>query len=92
METKEIGTVKVLGLGCPRCQETKKLVFNALAELQIAVDVQEVSDGMEIAKLGVRFTPAVIVGNEILVQGRVPKPEELKKWFLERALGSLRTK
>ncbi len=92
METKEIGTVKVLGPGCPRCQETKKLVFNALAELQIAADVQEVSDGTEIAKLGVRFTPAVIVGNEILVQGRIPKPEELKKWFLERAAQSLRTK
>jgi len=85
METKEIGTVKVLGPGCSRCQETKKLVFNALAELQIAADVQEVSDGFEIAKLGVRSTPAVIVGNEILVQGRIPRPEELKKWFSERA-------
>ena len=85
METKEIRIVKVLGPGCPRCQETKKLVFNALAELQIAADVQEVSDGFEIAKLGVKYTPAVIVGNEILVQGRIPKSEELKKWFLERA-------
>ncbi len=69
----------------------KKLVFNVLAELQIAADVQEVSDGTEIAKLGVRFTPAVVVGSEILVQGRIPKPEELKKWFLERAAQSLRT-
>ena len=83
--------MKVLGPGCPRCQETKKLVFNALAELQVAADVQEISDGAEIARLGVRFTPAVIVGNEILVQGRIPRPEELKKWFLERASGSHRT-
>jgi len=92
MEIKEIGIVKVLGPGCPRCQETKKLVFNALAELQIAADVQEVSDGFEIAKLGVKYTPAVIVGNEILVQGRIPKSEELKKWFLERASMHLSTK
>jgi len=92
MATKEIGTVKVLGPGCSRCQETKRLVFNALAELDIAADVQEVSDGLEIAKLGVMYTPAVIVGNEILVQGRVPKSEELKKWFLERVPRSPRVK
>jgi len=92
MATKEIGTVKVLGPGCSRCQETKRLVFNALAELDIAADVQEVSDGLEIAKLGVMYTPAVIVGNEILVQGRVPKSEELKKWFLERVPRSPRAK
>jgi len=85
MVTKEIGTVKVLGPGCPRCHEMRKLVFNALAELNIAADVQDVSDGAEMARLGVRYTPAVIVGSEILVQGRIPKLAELKKWFLERA-------
>ena len=92
METKEIGIVKVLGPGCPRCKEMKMLVFNALAELLIAADVQEVSDGGEIAKLGVSSTPAVIVGDEILVQGRIPRPEELKKWFSERASKHLSTR
>ncbi len=84
MEAPMIGTVKVLGPGCPRCEETKRLVFNALAELDIAADVREVHDGTEIAKCGVMYTPAVIVGDEILVQGRVPKLGELKDWFRKR--------
>ncbi len=80
----ELAAVKVVGPGCSRCQETEILVFNALAELQIDADVQEVRDGRAMAELGVRFTPAVVVGDEILVQGRIPRPEELKRWFLER--------
>jgi hypothetical protein len=82
----DLGTVKILGLGCPSCEETKRRVFNALAELDVAADVQEVKDPMEIARHGVRFTPAVIVGDEILVEGRVPRPQELTTWFRERAL------
>jgi small redox-active disulfide protein 2 len=85
MESKVLGTVKVLGPGCPRCQETKRLVINALAELQLAADVQEVKDPKEIAKYGVMFTPAVIINNELVSQGRVPRYEEVKKWFIERA-------
>lgn len=84
-ESKILGVVKVLGTGCPRCQETKRLVINALAELQLAADVQEVKDPKEIAKHGVMFTPAVIIDNQIVLQGRVPTYEEVKKWFVERA-------
>jgi small redox-active disulfide protein 2 len=85
MESKVLGTVKVLGTGCPRCQETKRLIINALAELQLAADVQEVKDPKEIAKYGVMFTSAVIINNELVSQGRVPRYEEVKKWFIERA-------
>ena len=85
MQTRELGVVKVLGPGCPRCQETHRLVMNALAELGLAADVQDVSDYKEMAKLGVMFTPAVVANNEVLCQGRIPGLRELKKWFEERA-------
>jgi len=62
-----------------------RLVINALAELQLAADVQEVKDPKEMARHGVLFTPAVIVNNEIVSQGRIPSYGELKKWFTERA-------
>lgn len=86
MSVKIIGTVRILGLGCPRCQETKRLVMNALSELQLIADVQEVKDPKEIAKHGVLFTPAVIINNEIVSQGKIPKYEEVKKWFTDRAV------
>jgi len=88
MEKKGLGIVKVLGSGCPRCQETKRLIINALAELQLPADVQEVKDPKEIAKHGVMFTPAVIINNQIILQGRVPKYDEVKKWFIDRAAKS----
>ncbi|NWG09301.1 MAG: thioredoxin family protein [Nitrososphaerales archaeon] len=85
MGVKTLGTVKVLGSGCPRCQETKKLVVNALIELQLAADVQEIKDLKEIAKLGILFTPAIIINNEIVSQGEIPKYKEVKKWLMDRA-------
>ena len=87
MQSKELGVVKVVGPGCPRCRETERLVTNALAELRLAADVQHVSNYKEMAKLGVMFTPAVVVNNEVLCQGRIPGLHELKKWFEERATG-----
>jgi small redox-active disulfide protein 2 len=85
MSVKTLGTVKVLGSGCPLCQETKKLVVNALIELQLAADVQEIKDPREIAKLGILFTPAIIINNEIVSQGEVPTYKEVKKWLRDRA-------
>jgi len=82
---KVLGTVKVLGPGCPRCQETEKLVINALSELQIAADVQHIRDPKEIAEQGVLFTPAVIINDQVVSQGKIPRYEEVKKWFLDRA-------
>jgi small redox-active disulfide protein 2 len=85
VDMEMFGIVKVLGPGCPRCQETKRRVMNALSELQLIAEVQEVKDPKEIAKHGVLFTPAVIINNEIVSQGKIPEYEEVKKWFLERA-------
>ena len=36
--------IKVLGPGCPKCNQTQKVVMDALAEAGIAADVQKVTD------------------------------------------------
>lgn len=77
--------IQVVGPGCPRCQATEKNVFNACAELGIDADISHVYDAKEFAKLGVRLTPAVIVDGKIVVSGKIPTVEELKKIFLELA-------
>jgi len=40
-------------------------------------------DMMEIARLGVIFTAAVIVDGKIMLSGKLPTVEELKKIFSE---------
>lgn len=70
--------IQVAGPGCPRCQTTEKNVFNACAELNLAADISHIYDVKEFVKLGVRFTPAVIVDGKIVVSGKVPTVGELK--------------
>jgi len=71
--------IQVAGPGCPRCHETEKNVREACAQLNLAADISHVFDMKEFVKLGVLFTPAVIVDGKIVVSGKLPTVEELKK-------------
>ncbi|PIU32051.1 MAG: thioredoxin family protein, partial [Syntrophobacteraceae bacterium CG07_land_8_20_14_0_80_61_8] len=41
--------IKVLGPGCKKCQETERVVKEALAETGVQADLVHVTDTMEIA-------------------------------------------
>lgn len=71
--------IQVAGPGCPRCQMTEKNVCNACAELNLPADISHVTDRKQIQELGVWTTPAVIVDGKIVVSGKIPSVEELKK-------------
>jgi small redox-active disulfide protein 2 len=71
--------VKILGSGCMRCDELEKRTRNALAELDVAADLQKVKDLKEITSYGVFSTPALVVNGKTLVSGRLPSVEELKE-------------
>lgn len=71
--------IKIAGPGCPNCETTQKNVFNACAELGLVADISHVSDIKEFGKLGVAQTPAVIVDGKVVIAGKVPTVEELKK-------------
>lgn len=73
--------IQVAGPGCPRCQETEKNVREACAQLNLGADISHVHDVKEFARLGVVFTPAVIVDGKIVISGKLPTVEELKKLF-----------
>lgn len=77
--------IQVAGPGCPRCHEAEKNVREACAQLNLSADISHIYDVKEIAKLGVVFTPAVIVNGKIVTSGKIPTVEELKKLFAEIA-------
>ncbi|MDI6894543.1 MAG: thioredoxin family protein [Bacillota bacterium] len=79
--------VKVLGPGCPNCQALERLVLDVLGELGVGVDFEHVRDPREIGRFGVFASPALAVGDRLLVSGRVPRREELKR-MLQEALES----
>jgi len=75
--------IKVLGTGCAKCKQLEKDVFNALAELDLAADVEKVQDIKKIMSYKVMSTPALVVNGKVKVAGRVPRADELKKLITE---------
>ncbi|MDD4402890.1 MAG: thioredoxin family protein [Desulfitobacteriaceae bacterium] len=75
--------IKVLGTGCAKCKQLEKDVFNALAEMDLAADVEKVRDIKKIMSYKVMSTPALVVNGKVKVAGRVPRADELKKLITE---------
>ncbi len=73
--------IKVLGPGCPKCQQTEKIVKEAVAEAGLTANVEKVTDLMKIAGYGVFGTPAVVVDGEVKSVGKIPKKEDVLQWL-----------
>ena len=73
--------IKVLGPGCPRCQQTEKIVKEAVAEAGVDAQIEKISDTMKIAGYGVFGTPAVVIDGEVKSVGKIPSKEEVKGWL-----------
>jgi small redox-active disulfide protein 2 len=73
--------IKVLGPGCPKCQQTEKNVKQAVAESGLEAKVDKVTNILEIGKYGVFATPAVVVDGQVKSVGKIPNKEEIKTWL-----------
>lgn len=73
--------IKVLGPGCPKCQQTEKAVKEAVAEAGVQATVEKVTDILKIGEYGVFGTPAVVVDGEVKSVGKIPTKEEIKGWI-----------
>ena len=80
--------IEVCGPGCPRCQASEKNVLQALKELEMKLgeeaQVVEIKDVKQISARGVIITPAVVIDGVKVCEGRIPTPEEIKRWIEER--------
>lgn len=71
--------IKVLGPGCPNCKALERMVREIVEQNGINARITKVDDIMEIMKYGVLSTPALVVDEKVVVKGRVPSAEEIKK-------------
>ena len=80
--------IEVCGPGCPRCQATERNVRQALKELEMELaeeaEVIEIKDIKQISARGVILTPAVLIDGVKVCEGRIPSPQEVRKWIEER--------
>jgi len=73
--------IKVLGPGCPKCDQTANIIKEALAEAGVEATVEKVTDVMEIAGYGVFGTPAVVIDGEVKSVGKIPAKDDIKSWI-----------
>ncbi len=73
--------IKVLGPGCAKCQQTEKIVREAVAETGSDAQIEKVTDVMKIAGYGVFGTPAVVIDGQVKSVGKIPKKEDVKAWI-----------
>lgn len=77
--SSEIKTVEVLGPGCPRCLETFRVVRQVVETAGLGCEVIKNPSIDRMVELGVMATPAVVVDGKVVLSGRLPKAEEVKK-------------
>ncbi|MFN3220245.1 MAG: thioredoxin family protein [Acidimicrobiales bacterium] len=70
--------VKILGPGCKNCHTLEERTREALAELGMEASVESVTDYAEIAAAGVMKTPGLVVDDELVLSGKVPKVKEIR--------------
>lgn len=73
--------IKVLGPGCPKCEQTLNVVKAAVSEMEAEANIEKVTDVMQIAGYGVFGTPAVVIDGEVKCVGKVPDKEDVKSWL-----------
>ena len=76
--------VKILGPGCKNCHTLEERTREALAELGMEATVESVTDYAEIAAAGVMKTPGLVIDDELLLSGKVPKVKELRELLAAR--------
>jgi len=76
--------IEIFGAGCHKCSTIERLVQEKIDELGIIeADVINSRDTFEMVGRGVMFAPALFVNGRKKSEGRVPAPEEIKKWIEE---------
>ncbi len=78
--------IKVLGPGCPNCQRVEKNTVEALEVLgeekpDLEATLQHVMDFNEIMEYDILVTPGLVVNEEVVCAGRVPKVGEVVNWL-----------
>ncbi|MDD3257416.1 MAG: thioredoxin family protein [Methanocorpusculum sp.] len=75
--------IEVLGMGCVKCKRLFANTEQAVKELNITVELVKIEKLDEITERGVMMTPALIINDEIAVEGRVPDVKEIKAMLTE---------
>ena len=73
--------IEILGTGCPKCKMLYENAQKAVKEADVEAELIKVEDIDKIIGYGVMITPALVIDGVIKTSGKIPLPEEIKKWL-----------
>jgi small redox-active disulfide protein 2 len=78
-------TIKILGAGCPNCKRLEVETRAALDAANPGIDYEliKVTDYADIVAYGVMSTPALVIDEQVLSAGRIPKRDQIVTWARE---------
>ncbi len=77
--TDSLRKIEVLGPGCARCKETFRIVRQVVDGDRLPFDVVKEESIERMVEVGLLATPGVAVEGKVIVSGRIPNPEEVRK-------------
>jgi small redox-active disulfide protein 2 len=75
--------IKVLGPGCDNCERMEQLARKIVGDLGVDAHIEKITNMDQIIEYGVITTPGLMVGDEVVVSGRVPTEAEMAVWIVD---------
>ena len=77
--------IKILGTGCPRCKRLEQLVREVVSETGVEATVTKVADLDAIMEYPIVSTPALVIDEQVVHSGGLPRKEQFKTWLLSES-------
>ena len=71
----------IYGSGCAKCKKLTANAETAAQALGLGYEVEKITDVNGIIDAGVMHTPALAVNGEVVVEGKIPGPDEIKRFL-----------
>jgi len=71
--------IKVLGTGCSKCNVLFDRTKQAIQETGNSTEIEKIEDIQKIMSFGVMSLPALVIDGKVVMYGKVPSVEYIKK-------------
>jgi small redox-active disulfide protein 2 len=69
--------IKILGTGCSKCHQLEQTTREAVKELGVEAEIEDVKDIQKIMEYPILTTPGLVINENLVCSGRVPTKAEV---------------
>lgn len=71
--------IKILGSGCTNCKKLYNVTKEVIESLKINAVIEKIENMEQIMNYPIIKTPVLVINEKVVLQGKIPNKEELKK-------------